>query len=43
MAVGAKLYWTSSDLLFSGYIQKHKKSPDQTKELVVSYSKLGQL
>jgi len=33
----------SSDLLFSGYVQQHKKSPNQTKESVVSYRKFGQL
>lgn len=40
MAVGAKLCWTSRDLLFNEYVQKHKFLK-QAKELVVSYCKLG--
>lgn len=42
MAVGAKLCWTSRDLLFNEYVQKHKKFLTQAKELMVSYCKLGQ-
>lgn len=43
MAVGAELCWANRDLLFNEYVQKHKKFLKQAKELVVSYSKLGQL